>query len=259
VIGVLGILSNRLNKISASMSNSDVASNFRDTLQLSVNQGFEFASDYYIVKSKNRTNGLWFDMGVRLTKPYKIELSSSLRDDHYEVIFKDSTYAANLGDMFEFSDYRYMVIDISRLKSPTSSCMVQRCNLQLKFMASNTAVISATPGSFLTIDGVGITNLSMPTENKMSNLSDDEIRVSIPNDAYGRLINYSVNGGTKFLLGNPLKAYSCVSIDNITHVRRNVNNTDTNGFIVLKLSNKGSQINSFVDNLTLGIAKQNCY
>jgi hypothetical protein len=92
-------------------------------------------------------------------------------------------------------------------------------------------------------------------------LPDDQMMVKIPNDSDGRLLRINNNGGTRFILGNPAQCWSCVAIDSITDVRTTAEEipNDLNGIINIKLSNKTAPINKAMDNLSLGLAKQNCY
>jgi hypothetical protein len=60
--------------------------------------------------------------------------------------------------------------------------------------------------------------------------------------------------GTRFLLGNPLRAWRTIGIDTITDTFLDINNNDSNGIITLML--QLDAINVRVDNTTAKLAKQ---
>lgn len=232
---------------------------WRESLQYLINDQFENASDYYTIKKENRATKVLSDINVRLTKSYNIKQTTSIRDDYYTIIFKDNTTINSLGDMFYFNDYYYMAVDIGRTNTPTNSCMVQRCNVQLKFFDNNNNVmptISATP---IIINAIATNKLLNPTDDKIVMLPEDYMIVRIPNNSDGKKIKFNVAGGTRFLLGDPLECWNCVAYDSISDVRKTIgdNPTDINGIINLKFKKTGR--NDKMDNISLGIAKQNCY
>jgi hypothetical protein len=230
-------------------------------LQNVIDQDFENASDVYTILKKDRDTGVFSEITVRLTKPYEIKQMSTIKDDYYKIIFKDNDISSYMGDIFEFSNYRYMVVDVDGDNTPTNSCLVRRCNIQLKFIANNGAVVPILSSTPTVIDAIAHNEFFNPKEDKMVTLPNEQLWVQIPNDADGRLIKYDNNGGTKFLLGNPYQAWACISMDTVTEVRPTVEDTPNsiNGIINIKLSNKVASVNNSVDNLILGIAKQRCY
>jgi hypothetical protein len=242
------------------VNSTSVASSYRDDLQAVVTDQFDNASDYYPVERRNRTTKVWETIYVRITQPYEIKQQSTIKDDHRTLLFKNQTEVLNMGDLYRFNNYVWMCMDTGRIETPTSSCLIQRCNVELKFANNNSAVVPSTP-VFNTVYGVLSLgkDLNMPIEDRLATTSNDEVKVYIPNDADSRLIKMSPNGGTKFLLGNPCRAYSCVSMDTLTFVRKDTTGADVNGFIELKLSNKISNVNTAIDNTTYGLAKQSCY
>jgi hypothetical protein len=225
---------------------------FRDEFQANVNSSFEIASDYYVIQKLNRTTQELEDIGVRLTFPYSLKESSTLKDDFRKIIFKDSTSEPKMGDLYTFNNYYYLCIDTGTYESVTNSCIVQRCSAVLKFT-------EATPTTEDVISIYAVTSkftFDSLKQNQFIILPDNELSLLIPNDENGRKIIYDSGGGTRFLLGNPLRNWRTVSIDTISHVRPTVETTpdDSNGLIGIKL--ELSEINTAYDDLVNGVAWQ---
>ena len=230
----------------------------RQHLQQIVNNEFTNASDYYIVSKKDRTTGVLSDLGIRITMPYEIKDKFTIKDDYRTLLFQDGTTLIDMGDMYYFNDYWWMVIDIGRIESPTASCLVQRCNIQLNFTEQ-----SPLYENIITIYGVSskFTMGSLKTAQYIV-LPDNQMEVAIPNDENGQKIKYTSYGGTRFLLGNPYLNWRTIAFDNISHVRPVWSDTvgtftDTNGLIKLKL--ELSATNNDYDNFSLGVAFQEYY
>lgn len=244
-----------------SIAPSTSKSYYQEQLQELIDYQFDNASDYYTVQKKDRLTGLWSNLGVRLTKPYEVKNMTTIRDDYYKVIFSNTDIDVYLGDMFEFNNYRYMAVDIGRTNSPTNSCLIQRCNVRLKFYSTNVSVMPSTPvgNTLYIIDGILTNKLANPSEDRLIMLPDDQAWVEIPNSEEARLINWTDKGGTRFLIGNPIECWNCIAFDSIADNRPTIEEVPNilNGTINIKL--KKSQINTITDNLVLSIARQSCY
>jgi len=226
----------------------------RDDLQQVVNKGFENASDYFVIKKKNRTNGKWENIGVRLTFPYKIKEQSTIKDDYRTILFKDPNITLNMGDLYSFNNYYYLCVDVGKQESPTASCLVQRCNVELKWTTSSTPVMPSTPLPIITVYGVATQKIVDPSEDKFILLPNNTLMVTIPNEADGRLIKDSPKG-TRFIIGD--KAWKVVAVDNISGIRTTYGSTTpTSDNGVIKLRIQSEQINSQRDNVASGIAQQ---
>lgn len=232
---------------------STPAEKFRSDLQSVVNSQFEIASDYFIIQRFNRISGTPTDLGVRLTVPYHIKGLSTIKDDYRQILFKSNDIVNHIGDLYSFNDYYYMVIDTGRVETPTNSCIVQRCNVHLKFTES-----TPLTSNVMNIWGIAsryyIGGLSTDSYIK---LPDDQLDVIIPNDPNGRKIKYTTSGGTRFLLGNPYQNWRVTNYDNISKVRPTTADVDTNGLISLQLTL--SEINTSYDDLTYGVAWQDYF
>lgn len=239
-----------------SRSTSPSPTTYKADLQAKSTESFQYASDYYTVKHKDRVTGVYNDLGVRLAKPSKSRYVGSLVDDMFEVMFQDFNQTVYLGDLFEFDDYRWMVVDTSNLRSITTSVVIQRCNVQLKFVASTPSVNPTVTSTIYTVDGIASTKLYVIEEDKYVLLPINQMSILIPNDTDGKRIKYTNQSGTRFLFGNPYQAWRTIGIDSNTRVRRTIaaTPTDYNGIISLRL--QSDNINSSLDNVTLGIAKQ---
>jgi hypothetical protein len=230
---------------------------FKEGLQAIVDTQFEYASNYYIVKHKDRINNTWSNIGVRLTKPFSIKNSDSLKDDHFQVIFKDADYVVYLGDMFEFEGYRWMVTDTSNINTVSNSVMIQRCNVQLKFVNSSTPVMPSYIGDYNIIDGIAEMKIRDMNEDKYFLLPTNQMMVKIPNDVNGKKIKSTQSAGTRFIFGTTPQAWRTISIDSISEIRKTYYDDapdDYNGIINLRL--QLDAINPTTDNTTLGLARQ---
>ncbi|MBW3020720.1 hypothetical protein KY334_05465, partial [Candidatus Woesearchaeota archaeon] len=191
----------------------------KDDLQTVANEGFEISSNYYVIKHIKRINSLddfttpvKTDIGVRLVTPYDIKQKTLIKDDFFKVIFKDFNYAVNLGDVFEFNNYKWIVISTSNIKSITNSVLIQRCNVTLKFTEQ-----SPLTTNILTIPAVANKYIIDDLKNEQFILlPDTELDIIIPNDFLGRKIKWTDKGGTRFLLGSPYQNWKTTSYDNIT-------------------------------------------
>ena len=233
---------------------------YRYHLQQIVNAEFENASDIYYIKRYDRITKAWEDITIRSTMPYEITKLSNMRDDYRKFIFKDLSKAIYLGDTFDFNGHRWMAVDLGRIESPTSSAIVQRCNIQLNFT-------TATPltSNIITLDAIAQNILLDTKTDVFIPLPAGEINVYVPVCDDARKIKFAPKP-TRFLLGlsgnsiNNIHNYVVQNIDYISHVRQLTGeeaDTDVNGFIAIRL--KQSQSNSSKDNLSLRVAWQDYF
>lgn len=227
---------------------------YQDSLQEFIDDQFENSSSYYVIQKKDEDTGLFSDIGVRVTTPYTIgSVESKMNDDVFNLIFKNKDVSNLLGDIYEWEGYRYMTVDIAKSKSPTNSCKVQRCNIQLYFTESTPLTTN-----IITIDGIATNKILDSTSNQYVVLPQGEMLVKIPYDTNSVKIKDNVGGGTRFLIGDPIKAWQCIGMDTVSHVRYYVDDTtDTNGFVELRL--KQVATDNVRDNLTNKVAWQNYF
>lgn len=224
-------------------------------MQAIVNDQFNISSDYYVILKKDRDTDVFTDIGVRITSWYTpTSADLVIHDSIKKIIFKDLSEQILLGDIFEFEGYRWMVIITDNIASITQSCAVQRCNIQLKFIDSTADVMPATPvNTIYTVDGIADVKVYIPIENRYLLLPSDNMAIRIPNNATTRKIKDAPKG-TRFLFGNPVRAWRTVAIDSITETYVNIDTDEVNGLISLKL--QLDAINRSIDNVTVKLAKQ---
>lgn len=226
-------------------------------LQQDINDNtFEMSVDYNTVKVKNRSTGVYTDLGVRVLSVYND--NSSINDDFKKIVFKEINYNIKLGDIFEFDNFRWMVISTNAKKTAQSYCSVQRCNTQLRFTAS-TPITS----NIISIDGIATNIIGGNDESPIIVLPVGSIEVRIPNDDNAKKIRYSPKP-TRFLLGNQdwqgqYQNWIVENIDSITNVKRTIDTVsdDSDGFIKIRL--KLSQSNTKKDNHTDRVAYQDYF
>ncbi len=245
--------------INPSLASSPV-NYFKGQLQAISDSVFEISSTFFMVKHRQRITStplaatpVWVDVGVRLVRPYDVKQTNLIKDDLFNVIFKNFDYDVLLGDIFEFNNYRWLVINTSNMRSITNSVLVQRCNAVLKFTES-----TPLSSNIISIDCIAskqiIKNLK---DDQFIILPDNKLSVQIPNDILGEKIKWAEKGGTRFLLGKPYQNWKVQSYDNITLSRITHDNLIKSGIIKLQL--ELSQINSAYDDLVNGIAWQDYF
>lgn len=245
--------------LSISTLHSDPVSYYKNSLQERLDDGsFELASNYKSITVLDRCNFLTSTVGVRLVKVSTPNRDTALRDDYFKVLFKDFNTTIDLGDLFEFDNYRWLVTDISSKGTPTLSCMIRRCNAKLKFVRTNNDVLPSPTNTIISLDCVVDKKIYSVKEDRYYAIPNDELRVKVPNCGDSRKIRFQNNKGTRFLIGNPVMAYATFGIDSISEVRTNLTESnEDNGILNLKL--KMEAINNRMDNTSLMLAKQYCY
>jgi hypothetical protein len=216
----------------------------------------EDAINYFIVRKRNRTTGVFSDVFARVAEMYNSSILKNA-DDFRKLIFAPETTNPILGDVFEFLNYRWLVIGTDNVYSPIINCTVQRCNVQLRFLDGIGAVMPILSGTPLVIDGIVTNKLMDPIDTtRYYMMPDDMLMLRVANDINTKKIKYTGKSGTRFLFGSPLVAYRTTAIDSVTDIRPTVTGTisDLNGILNIQL--KSDTINALVDNVTLKVAKQ---
>ena len=182
-----------------------------DDLQAMVDDQFENASNIYTIQKMNNTTGLYEEIIVRLDTPYELKLKTSVSNDFRKVIFKDSSVSTLIGDIYKFNDSYWICTDGGTIESPTSSCIIERCNNTLQFYDS-----TSTLHSIPCIISKGSISLD---EQKIISTLDSEIAVQISYTDVTRQIpmNYV------FKIG--LRNYTVTDINDIT----------VNGLLLIKM------------------------
>ena len=228
---------------------------YRQSLQQLVNRDFENAPNFETIQKYNRTYNRFEDIGVRLVQSFEVDNDDrQSSDDLVTIQFKDLDQEdIYVGDLYEFSGYRWLTIETKTIATLAKTCLVKRCNTQLKFTTATP--LSATP---ITIDGLAISKILDTTTNQFVVLPQGEMFVKIPYGDDAKEIKYTSGGGTRFLLGDPIEAWQVVGIDSINNVRYAVDGvTETFGFIELRL--KKVAIDNNKDDLINKVAWQNYF
>lgn len=244
--------------LTISKLHTDPVQHYKDTLQDIIDDRFDVASDYETVSLLNRETLVGTSIGVRLAKIRGLTIEPAIRDDYFQVLFKNFDTEINLGDLFEFDDYRWLVIDISKQSSETMSCIIQRCNAKLKFVYSNNDVLPTITDDVISIDCIAEKKIYDVQKDKYYSYGDEEIGVKVANNSNSRKIKADTKRGTRFLIGNPADSYYVKGLDSISMVRTDINDSNVNnGIINLKLQLE--QMNTRTDNVAEMVAKQYCY
>jgi len=238
----------------------DATSQYKENYQAIKNDGFEIASNYYVIKHRSRiTNSIlsatpvWNDVGVRLVTPFQVKRTTLIKDDYFKIIFKSPDYDVKLGDVFSFNNYRWIVTNTSLINELSRSVLVQRCNLKLRFTETEDLT-----SNIIEIDAAGTKYLIEDLEsNQFITLPDNSMHVILPSDYNGVKVQWTYGGGTRFLLGNPYQNWRTISYDNISLKRDGLDGDNENGLIKIKL--ELSEVNPGLDNLVNGVAWQDYF
>jgi hypothetical protein len=244
--------------LGVSKLHSDPAQYYKDSLQNVIDDRFERASDYREVDLLDRESLVGTTIGVRVVKINSADRDNDISDDHYKILFKNFDNDVQLGDLFEFDDYRWLVTDVSKVRTETLTCVIKRCNAKLKFIESNNDVVPTITDTVLSIDCIIDKSMYSAEDDRYYSIPIESVVVKLPNNSSGRKIRFQHNKGTRFLLGNPAMAYSTVGIDSLSLSRTNISGSNSdNGILVLRL--KIEAINNRTDNVDEMVAKQLCY
>jgi hypothetical protein len=224
-------------------------------MQAQIDSQFTVASDYLVIRYKERETDVYNNIGVRISSWYSpTSADLVVHDNIKKITFSDIEQKIYLGDIFEFENYRWIVIITDNVASITQSCAVQRCNFQMKFIDSTNDVMPSTPiETIYSLDAICDIKTYIPIEDRYVLLPSNTMIAKVPNTSVARRIKDAPKG-TRFLLGNPLRAWRTIGIDTITDTFLDINNNDSNGIITLML--QLDAINVRVDNTTAKLAKQ---
>jgi hypothetical protein len=233
---------------------------FRNNLQNISNMVFEISSNYQVIKHMKRKNieatpvipTEWTEVGARIVKPYELQRTTVISDDFIKLFFKTYDYDVLLGDIFEFNNYRWLVVNANKDLNKPNSVLVQRCNVSLRF-------VEQEPLNENIIEIFGISSkyaMNQLRDGQFIKLPSNQVEVWIPNDVNGRKIEWTIQGGTRFLLGTPYQNWITTSYDNVTFKRTTL---DGNEHGIIRLDLELSTINTGMDDLNNGIAWQDYF
>lgn len=236
---------------------------WKDDFQAFVDEEFQNASNYYVIKKENNLNEL-VDVGVRLVAPYRISASSSIKDDFKTVEFQRYDTNLLMGERYFFDGYWWITIDTGRSKSSSASCLVQRCADFLRFY-DDKGVYHSIPAI---VQKGGFYDLK---KDQMVMIPDNQLRILVKYDDESKLIKWAdtesaENKFTRFLLeGYP---YRTTSIDRHSYVRLGVGYVDIRlqadqlqdgDDLINNIANANIQISINIENgatLTIGEAQE---
>lgn len=241
------LVNNQYSKLNKSFTNNATYNqSYREEvfeeLQLKIDSEFQYASDYWVIEQE--VDGTWSEIGVRVTNPYSLSQTSTIRDDFKSIIFPNISYPLVLGNRFRFGGYYYITVDTGKSLYPTNSCLVQRCYDFLRFY-DDLGVYHEIPaivskGGFYDLDS-----------DKIMQLPNNQLRILVKYDDESKLIKWADiesqdDKYTRFILNG--QAFRTVSSDPHSMVRLGVG--------VLELRLQADQINPY-DDIVNGIANDN--
>ena len=210
-----------------SIDGSTFTDQYKTFMQQKVNDVFSFASDVYtVIYNGSPLTARVMSKGGTGTK--------EIMDNFRKIVPQNISQTFNLGDMFNFSNYDWMVINTRYIDRVTSSCIVQRCNNILKWIDKNGNI-----QSFPCIAETLTDKREEIKDYKMIEVEFGKFHISLP---YNQ-ITQTIYPGQRFILNNA--AWRVAFVDNLTNVINGV------GYLILIFD---SDTITEKDNLLLGIA-----
>lgn len=174
---------------------------WRDGLQEFVNVEFNNASDIFTIQKLNTSTNLYENITVRLTTPYDIKQNATNEDDFRQIIFKNDDYPPLVGDSYYFNSYYWICVDTDSTDSPTTSCIVQKCDRSITLYKNG--ILSQVPIIILDKSNTNDTQVKSNLNRYVFSIDADFVGVVssnarnlliAPNDVFkiGDLWNYRV-------------------------------------------------------------------
>lgn len=147
---------------------------FEESMQALSDSQFDNASDILTVRLQNRISLVFEDIIARVTSVSKSKNigNAYINDNYKQIIFKDFTQLIYLGDVFQFKDFYWIVININNINSVTKSCVVRKCNLNPFYYKVGNQVYNTY--------GYYEKNMYTDENNNAINLPNDVVMVTIP-------------------------------------------------------------------------------
>ncbi|GAH16201.1 unnamed protein product, partial [marine sediment metagenome] len=205
--------------LSTDKLHNDPAGYYQDTLQSIIDEQFESSNSFKYIDLLDRDTGVATQIGVRLESIKKMNVESSIKDDYFKILFRNFETSVVLGDLVEFDNFRWMIIDISSIESTTQSCIIQRCNANLNFIYSNNEVLPTITDTKIILNCIAEKKMYDIESDRFYTIPNNEVKVKVPNNSNSRKIRYDVRRGTRFLMGNPAQSFHTKGIDSISMVR----------------------------------------
>ena len=217
-----------------------------------INDGFYEGYDWYTIQEET-TRGLGIcdkNIDARVNRAITAIIGTNRGDDFKKLSF-NGYHNIQLGNMFYFSDNYWLVVNLESIKSPTSTCTVQRCNNMLRWMDSNGA-IREYPCSI----GYKITGAKdLPSRSGAFPIGQGMISVIVQNNA----ITSTIQPNQRFLFGNvnSWTAYKVAGGGVLNY--NNLQTTSNTSYGTLELQMEFTAENSENDDFINGIANADKY
>lgn len=239
-------------------ANGSIASSpnayFKDLTQHIRDKVFANASNYYTVRHKDRSTGIWKDVNVRLTNPLSIKRILKNNDDFFVVHFQDLDYEVFLGDLFEFGNYTFLTISVSRLSDISASAVIRRCNVKLRFTENTNAVLPTINSPIIELTAIADNKIYKLDEDQIVRLPTNELIAQVPYCADAFKIKTQQQGGTRFIIGG--QGWTAYYLDSITDVRP-LSATPYTPYGLINIRLRYAPTNAQIDNIAQSVAKQN--
>lgn len=108
---------------------------YTKNLQHKIDSVWKYASDNFEIGIEKESGSMIFDKIIcRVNHAINPKTGKNIADDFKELKFLDLNMDIRLGQRFEFSDSIWIITNIDKYRYITKSCIVRRCNNELRFI-----------------------------------------------------------------------------------------------------------------------------
>lgn len=224
--------------------------NYRDSFQQAVNELFYNSSDWYTIQEESvYGSGEYSDIDVRINNVVFGRTGMPQGDDFKVILYKDIEHPVTLGYMYQFEGNYWVVVNVMKKASLSTSATVRRCNNVLRWITSSGAYYEQP----CAIDYGIKENRDYATAGSKVVLPSGLLRVTTQ-------LNENTNTirpNRRFLFGNTNNwtGYRVMGggIENYNNLTTNIN--DVSGYLILTMN--ADVINTDEDDLVNGVAEYN--
>lgn len=114
------------------MAQSTSVEYYQQDLQDLIDLEFDDVAPNYTIQYED--NGTFKNIQSIISQVIQPKTGENLGDDYKKLVLRDNSLHFDLGSMFKFDNYYWLVINASNIKSMTTSFIVRKCNYTLKWL-----------------------------------------------------------------------------------------------------------------------------
>jgi hypothetical protein len=143
---------------------------FIDQFQSVINEQFELSPTVFTIQEEvDLGSGVLTDVRARVNRAISAYTGKNIGNDFKNLLFKDINHPLQMGQKFYFDNNFWIVYNIESIKNLAASCIVRRCNSQLRWLDIN-GIRQSEPCAFeydlsRTNDKINLDNPVLPEGN----------------------------------------------------------------------------------------------